>query len=645
MALTFTSLTRNTTGTDATLFTSAVVAPASGSLVLAAYEAEHGSLAIASPAVAGLGLTWVEIASVSHDVSGSNYRVGIFRAMGTVTPGTITFDYGAFTCAGQSWSIIEVTGMDTSGTNGSGAIVQFVTGDSGTGATSLTITLAAFGSANNYAFGAFNHETSENMPGGSGFTVLDAQNHATPASSLLTEYKANSTTVDTGTVTASQIGGVAIEVKAASPVTSGTGAGLTPAVASGADQSVFGEAGKGTSSHAGSGASRPVYAESNRGTMPRIPFGPQNIPDANMGPPYSGTFNSSPQLADIVASLDQAKAYGWKVLVHLAGARQAFQNPDMSFSPSLFDARLTPWEGVIDPYIADGTIIGHVLIDEPQDASNWDLTNPVPYADIDAAAQSSKSRWPTMPTGVGSNGCFLKSGAPYTYLNFYVRPLTDKAFVGTDDCGHHSDTVTQWMTFEKADAVSANLRLGITINIPNTNGFGQLDATTLQAYGTEIVVDPAVFFLSIYTWDASYFAQADVAAAVNVIAALNGVQGLAAPVRASGADQTVFVETGTGTAAAGASGAVVLILSSGGTLYTKAGSVASPAVASGAVVSGAAGTNRGSSWAAFKGAPVGSIHVNHGEPHPELNTPAQERAWELMLAADDEESILLLSVL
>lgn len=114
------------------------------------------------------------------------------------------------------------------------------------------------------------------------------------------------------------------------------------------------------------------------------------------------------------------------VLVHLTGGRQNFQNDDKSFSLDKFKAELDLWRGAnLQPYIDDGTIVGHLMIDEPQDtAGNWG-GHAFPYADMEAAAAYSKSIWPNLPTGAGTNAVWA-SGAPFTWqaFDFVSTPYT-----------------------------------------------------------------------------------------------------------------------------------------------------------------------------------------------------------------------------
>jgi hypothetical protein len=102
--------------------------------------------------VTGAGLTWVKISSASFsDVT--NFQGGaMFRAL--VTSGATT---GALTIAVSPSSsrmyasVEEFDGIDTSGTNGSGAIVQSNASFGGSPATSSSVTLSAFGSGSNVA--------------------------------------------------------------------------------------------------------------------------------------------------------------------------------------------------------------------------------------------------------------------------------------------------------------------------------------------------------------------------------------------------------------------------------------------------------------------------------------------------------------
>jgi len=95
--------------------------------------------------LSGNGLTWVQV-NVATLGSSATW---VFRAMGAApTYGALTVNWSGALNGGTCINVIQFTGVDTSGTNGSGAVVQ--SGAAGTPG----ITLAAISSARNAVLGA-----------------------------------------------------------------------------------------------------------------------------------------------------------------------------------------------------------------------------------------------------------------------------------------------------------------------------------------------------------------------------------------------------------------------------------------------------------------------------------------------------------
>ncbi len=142
---------------DTTSIVSNSITPASNALILAVVSQRTNISADPSdPTLTGNGLTWVEVNTVVYDTtSTSRRRVSVFRAMGaSPTTGSVTADFAGQANTHSILIIDQFANMDTSGTNGSGAIVQSVTAVAdGTPNTTLTATLAAFGNANNATYG------------------------------------------------------------------------------------------------------------------------------------------------------------------------------------------------------------------------------------------------------------------------------------------------------------------------------------------------------------------------------------------------------------------------------------------------------------------------------------------------------------
>lgn len=214
MAVTATQLTANASNTNATSYATASVSPAADTLILISVYSRKTADATGAT-ITGNGLTWVSV--VAHEDSGNSIRHEIFRSMGSSpSSGAITIDFGAKTQELCAWNVTQFNNVDTSGTNGSGAV-----GNSAgniiesAGNTGLTITLAAFGSVNNATYGST--RAGNTIVEGSGFTELAEVSSATDVPYFQAEWKnSNDTSVDWTWASSDSFGlGVACEIVAA----------------------------------------------------------------------------------------------------------------------------------------------------------------------------------------------------------------------------------------------------------------------------------------------------------------------------------------------------------------------------------------------------------------------------------------------
>ena len=213
-----TNLTSFSSDTDATSYNTSSITPSSNNLVLITVTNVKSSTPD-TPTVSGNGLTWVQIDTHVIDSLGTQRRQTLFRSMGSApTTGAITIDFGGNTQTACTAVVDQFSGIDTSGTNGSGAIVQSVktTQDNTGNTTSCTATLAAFSSTNNATYGAFGSSGVTGLAAGTGFTLLASASSTTPTSSANTEWKStNDTTVDFTFDNNDGLGVIAVEIKAA----------------------------------------------------------------------------------------------------------------------------------------------------------------------------------------------------------------------------------------------------------------------------------------------------------------------------------------------------------------------------------------------------------------------------------------------
>src|SRR3990167_9184029 len=182
-----------------------------------------------TPTATSTGATWEAVNNIVYDTSGTSRRkVSTLRTMvSSGQAGVISIDFGGQNQSFVAWSVDEFSNVDTSGSNGSGAIVQSVAEKDETGNPPLIIDLATFGNVNNAAFGAFG--ISDQAIVGAGFTALGLSEDVSVAAA--TEYRPeNDISIDMDWETAAnQVGGIGVEIKAAA-VSESISPSLSPSV-------------------------------------------------------------------------------------------------------------------------------------------------------------------------------------------------------------------------------------------------------------------------------------------------------------------------------------------------------------------------------------------------------------------------------
>jgi hypothetical protein len=223
MAIAGSNLTTNSNVTPAASYNTASISPGSNRLILAAVLASDDAAATPPTlTLSGNGLTWVQVRRYVID---SETSFSLFRAMGaSPSSGAVTISSDVTTFHSALWTISEYDGVDTGGTNGSAAVGN-TADNAGASVTGLTVTLPAFGSANNGTYGAFIFfdGSSYNIDPGSGFTE-NAENTLALGGAyyvvIQSEWKAsNDTGVDANanpSITLDSAYGIAIEIVAAS---------------------------------------------------------------------------------------------------------------------------------------------------------------------------------------------------------------------------------------------------------------------------------------------------------------------------------------------------------------------------------------------------------------------------------------------
>ena len=228
--ITQTLLTSSTDIVNQKVYTTATIAPAPNALITVAVLGHNSTSAAPSPTLTGGGETsWTEVASITFDaVATPHKRLTIFRAMsGSPGSGPLTITYSASQSDCQ-WIVSQWDGVDISGLNGAGAIVQ--TGsNSGDAVAGLAVTLAALGDPGNVAYGVFGvSKNAVAVTPGSGFTEIAEQpsGESTPAD-LEAEWATNDNTIDASWAS---LNGAALGVEIKSGTGGGGGGGVSPAL-------------------------------------------------------------------------------------------------------------------------------------------------------------------------------------------------------------------------------------------------------------------------------------------------------------------------------------------------------------------------------------------------------------------------------
>jgi hypothetical protein len=147
-----------------------------------------------------------------------------------------------------------------------------------------------------------------------------------------------------------------------------------------------------------------------------IPIGTSAQPTSAFGSEFNGGFrNIYPQF--LLRELAAIKARGGKVALTFSGNEENFKDRRGHFDLGKWKARVNRFRGVnFSSYVRDGTIIGHLLIDEPYDPVNWH-GKPVPGATLEAMGRYSKQLWPQLATIVRAAPDEMKWSRRYQHVD------------------------------------------------------------------------------------------------------------------------------------------------------------------------------------------------------------------------------------
>lgn len=268
------------------------------------------------------------------------------------------------------------------------------------------------------------------------------------------------------------------------------------------------------------GAARvtPSFARSFRGG---IPFGVFHLPKAEYGKVLNGSLaNLDP--SNLLSYLEAARQSGTRIMLSVVGRQTHYRNKNSSFSLALWKQRVDRFRGIdFSSYIADGTILGHYMLDEPHDQGNWGGATVSP-ATLDEMAKYSKQLWPTLPTVVRAWPAYLK-GHNYKYLDAAWAQYSPRYGASSQRL-----PVKEFISKNVSEAKGAGLALVVGLNLLAGGSSRGLEgyypsqlapsASDLREFGSALLESSyACAFIS-WRYDDRYLSRSDVKAAISDLA-------------------------------------------------------------------------------------------------------------------------------
>jgi hypothetical protein len=205
-----------------------------------------------------------------------------------------------------------------------------------------------------------------------------------------------------------------------------------------------------------------------------IPMGTFAQPTNTYGDVFNGGWrNIWPSY--LRGELAAIKSRGGKVVLMLAGNHRYYKDAQGHFSLEKWKARVNRFRNInFASFITDGTVIGHYMMDEPNDPRNWG-GRPVPASTVEEMARYSKQLWPGMTTIVRVDPGYL--GYNHRYLNAaWAQYVTRKG------------TPSEYIRRNVADAQDRGLALitGLNILRGGPNG-SKMSPTQVREWGTRLL--------------------------------------------------------------------------------------------------------------------------------------------------------------
>ena len=248
-----------------------------------------------------------------------------------------------------------------------------------------------------------------------------------------------------------------------------------------------------------------------------IPFGLYGMDGRELVAPYTSAMEVA-QPQSILEDLAAAKARGARIVVNFAGGGAKYTDSGKRLALDLWKARLDrfkPMAAQINAYVADGTLLAIMILDEPDNKQRWGGEQ-VPAATLDEMAAYSKTIFPDLLTATRA--------APNQLQHYQWRHLDVAWAQYTAKRGAVDRYVSSQAALAQSEGLGLIVGLNITKGGDGSSGFGgagesSMSGAEILRYGHALLESPyACAFIS---WDSRprVIGRPDVASALRELAA------------------------------------------------------------------------------------------------------------------------------
>ncbi len=246
-----------------------------------------------------------------------------------------------------------------------------------------------------------------------------------------------------------------------------------------------------------------------------LAFGPAQQAPAQWGP-ESGATAYPAQPESLLIWLESARRLNLRLFISFSGSAEYIRDAN-GFSLDLWKRRVDRFRSMdLQPYIDDGTIAGHLLLDEADDKSNWN-GHVVPVELVDQMAQYSKQIWPTMPAIIRAFPAYLDDYAQeYRYLDA-VRVQYHARFGDLNQFIETNARLADQLGLIMVGGLNVLKGGGPESGLPNPSADDKfyMNAAQLRSWGKRFLSEPGLCGFLLWQYDPVYFSRPDIRAALD----------------------------------------------------------------------------------------------------------------------------------